>query len=93
MPVPIAPAAAIVLRAAALSLAAYAVLRARQAPPRIQPVEDAMDDLPEGTVMGHDRDGGRAAMRWRRTFRAGPDGPGIEVDLAALARLRLRRVP
>ncbi len=93
MPVPIAPVAAFALRTAAVSLAAYAVVKAREGLARDQRVEDALDDLPEGAVYATTPEGGRAAARWRRTFRVGAAGPGITVDVAALGRVRIRRTP
>ena len=50
-----------------------------------------VDDMPEGLHMGHAPGQLNATGRWRRVLRAGPTGPGMEIDLSGLARLRLRR--
>lgn len=57
--------------------------------------EDALDAVPEGALFETRSRTGEAradaAGRWRRIVRLGRDGPGLEVDLAAMGRLRLRR--
>lgn len=93
MPLPLAPVATFALRTVAVSLAAYAVVKAREGLARDQRVEDALDDLPEGAAYATTAEGARAAARWRRTFRVGTEGPGITIDIAALGRVRIRRAP
>ncbi|PWR00875.1 hypothetical protein DKT77_20325 [Meridianimarinicoccus roseus] len=92
MALPLVPTALVAARYAAVGLAAYAAWRAASPARRDQRAEDALDDLPEGTGLHRDADGTRGTLRWTRTLRAGTAGPGVEIDLAALARLRLRRV-
>ena len=92
MPLPLVPTAAVAVRYAALGLAVYGALRARERARRDQRAEDAMDELGEGPAYRRDPDGLRGAWRFQRVIRAGQAGPGIEIDFAGLARLRLRRV-
>jgi hypothetical protein len=55
-----------------------------------------LDDLAEGVSARPHRAEAESAMhgagRFRRVLRLGPNGPGIEIDAAALGRLRFRRV-
>lgn len=88
----LAPFAAIALRYILMTLAAYALMRARAGLSHHQPSEDALDALPEGAAVSRDPDGVRGGLRLRRVFRVGPSGPGVAVDLAGLARVRLHRV-
>jgi hypothetical protein len=92
MALPLVPTALIAARYAAVGLAAYAAYRAGVPSRRDQRTEDILDALPEGTTLHRDEDTTRGTLRWKRIFRAGVDGPGVEVDLSALARLRVRRV-
>lgn len=90
MPLPLALTA---LRYLAVTAAVYAVARAWHQPRRDQRLEDAMDELPEGLGLTRDPDRSlRAAGRLRRVVRVGTDGPGLDIDVTGLARLRLRRV-
>lgn len=91
MALPLFPTALVAARYAAVGLAAYAAWRAAAPARRDQRAEDALDDLPEGTTLHRDTETTRASLRLRRTFRMGDSGPGVEIDLAALGRLRLRR--
>ena len=95
MALPIAPIAGLALRYGAVALAGYAL--ARQIPSgRVdQRAEDALDDTPEGVHARRpaDRPGqANVAGRFRRVVRLGADGPGVEIDAAGLARIRIRRV-
>ena len=79
----------------ALALAAYVASRRRAAagPERVDMAsEDALDRVPEGSDLRIDRPNGRADAegRWRRTIRFGAHG--VEIEAAALGRLRWRRV-
>lgn len=100
MPLPavaLTPVALWAVRAGAAALAVWAARRAlaaTAAPGRTdQRAEEALDDLGEG-LAAHapaDREGQRnAAWRLRRVLRW--PGGGVEVDLAAVARMRLRRL-
>lgn len=92
MPLPLAPVAGFALRAAAMSLTAYAIMRARDGLARDQRAEDALDALPEGAKIARDGEAVRGAVHWKRTFRVGHGGPGVMVDFSGLARLRVQRV-
>jgi len=89
----------VALRAAqvggALALAAWVASRKRAAegPERLDMAsEDALDRIPEGADLRADPANGRADAegRWRRVFRLG--GRGVEIEAAALGRLRWRRI-
>lgn len=94
MPLPLAPVAAVALRYGTVALAAYALSRSVHTAAVRQADEDALDTVAEG--LGVARPQGRsqvnAEARWRRTVRLGEDGPGLEVDLSALGRIRIRKV-
>jgi len=79
----------------ALALAAYVASRKRAAegPERVDMAsEDALDRIPEGADLRADPANGRADAegRWRRVVRLG--GHGLEIEAAALGRLRWRRI-
>jgi len=96
MPLPailVAPATLQVLTLGA-AFAAGAVVAARRGPERVDMAsEDALDRLPDGADLRVDPRNGRAdaEARWSRTLRLGAGGPGVTVDVAGLARLRVRR--
>ena len=96
MPLPLAVLAPVVLRFGlrygSVALATWAVARATRQGARDQVAEDALDRLPEGVTARRDDDARTATARLRRVFRRG-DGAGVEIDVAALGRVRLRRVP
>ncbi len=88
----LAPVAGIALRYILMTLAAYALLRAQSGLALHQPAEDVLDTLPEGASARREADGWRGGLKLKRVLRVGPTGPGIAVDLAGLARIRLHRV-
>lgn len=97
MPAPLAlgPLAWTALRMGAVAAVALYAARGRSQPK--DAAQDRMlDDLPEGVSARPHRAEDEGAMhgagRFRRTFRLGPNGPGVEIDAAALGRLRLRRI-
>lgn len=102
MPLPIAAIAPIALRYGlrygTVALAAWAVARATRKGARDQKAEDALDRMPEGVTARRDGSPGgtdsqaNAGLRLRRVFRRKADGPGVEIDLAALGRFRIRKV-
>ncbi|MDQ7079483.1 MAG: hypothetical protein Q9M41_02315 [Paracoccaceae bacterium] len=98
MPLPIAPLASIALRYGGVALASYAVARKIRQSATHQPTEDALDRVDDGLAAHRpcDRaDGGaqvNASGRWRRIFRVGNNGPGIEIDATVIGRVRIRRV-
>jgi hypothetical protein len=90
--IPLTPVAAAALRYGAVAALTYAAAR-RARPRRIDPdAEAALDRLPERFDIGHAPGQMNAAGRWRRRLRLGRTGPGVEIDLGGLARLRLRRL-
>lgn len=96
MPFPIAVVAPIALRYGlrygTVALATWAVARATARGVRDQKAEDALDRTPEGTTARREDGQGNVTARFRRILRRKEDGPGIEIDLAALARIRIRKV-
>ena len=92
MAIPLTPIAAAALRYGAVAALTYAVAR-RARPETVSPAaEAAMDKMPEGVHVGHAPGQMTGTARWKRGIRIGAFGPGVEIDLAALARLRLRRI-
>jgi hypothetical protein len=92
MPLPLAPLAGVAIRYGAVALVAYGVKRALR-PGRIdQRAEDALDDVDEGLAVHRPPDRGQTSTsaRFRRVFRFGETA--IEIDVAALGRLRIRKV-
>ncbi|MEM8630665.1 MAG: hypothetical protein AAGF74_05470 [Pseudomonadota bacterium] len=92
MPLPVAPIALTALRVAPFAAAAYVAWRSAPVQRRNQHVEDALDEMPEGFSRHADTESSRAGARMKRSVRLGRNGPGIEIDAAALGRLRFRRV-
>ena len=94
MALPLVPIAGVALRYGAVALAAYVMTRQRNPGRTDQRAEDALDELPEGvsTHRPRDRDQINGAARVRRVIRFGHAGPGVEIDLSALGRLRFRRL-
>ncbi len=86
------PPAIVLARLAIGAAALYAASRALPRHARDQRAEDALDRVAEGAAVSRDEDGLRAAGRWRRQVRLGRDGPGVDIDLTGLARMRLRRL-
>jgi hypothetical protein len=95
MPVALAPLALTALRLGAFGLVVAALAARRGRAPLDAARESALDDLPEGGSLTLDPESRRmdAAGRWRRTVRLGAGGPGVEIEAAALGRLRIRRAP
>ncbi len=92
MPLPLAPVASIALRYGAVALAAYAITRQIGKAPLDQRAEEAMDDTDEGLALRREREQMNGTARLRRVIRLGEDGPGVEVDVTALGRIRFRKV-
>ena len=91
----IAPIAWTALRLGAVAAVAFYVNRGRSQPKHAEH-EYVLDDLPEGVAGARHHAEAERAMhgqgRFRRTIRLRSGGPGVEIDMAALGRLRLRRV-
>jgi len=92
MPLPIAPIAGLALRYGAVAVATYAVARRVERGRYDQRAQDALDELDEGVTLRRDGDQVDATGRFRRVIRVGQDGPGVEVDITGLTRIKLRRV-
>jgi hypothetical protein len=90
--IPLTPIAVAALRYGAVAAVAYAAARHARAHSVPPAAEAAMDRMPEGLNIGHAPGQMNATARWRRVVRLGATGPGVEIDLGALARLRLRRI-
>lgn len=92
MPLPLAPIAGFAIRYGAVAVATYAISRRIERAHYDQRGEDAMDDVNEGISLR--RDGGQhnGAARYRRVVRLGANGPGVEVDVTALGRIRIRKI-
>lgn len=97
MPLPAilaAPAAMQLLTLGGAFVAGAMLAGGQRGPERVDmATEDALDRLPDGGDLRLDPANGRADAegRWRRTLRLRAGGPGVTVDLAGLARLRVRR--
>lgn len=92
MAIPLTPIAVAALRYGAVAAVAFAVAR-RARPQAVPPAaEAAMDRMPEGLHVGHAPGQMNATARWNRGIRLGTTGPGVEIDLSVLGRLRLRRI-
>lgn len=81
---------------AVAALGYYAARRHREARPRDLWRETVLNDIDEGleTEATRTPDEARlaAAGKFRRGFRLGTDGPGLELEFASLSRLRFRRI-
>lgn len=94
MALPLAPIALVAARYGTVALAAYYTARKVQLSQTSQATEDALDTVMEG-VSAHkctDDKQVNAATRWRRVVRVGTNGPGVEIDIAAMGRFRIRKV-
>ena len=98
MPAPLAlsPLAWTAIRIGAVAAMAVYASHRRAAGPKHADREAALDGVAEGVeAQAHRAEAERAlhgAGRFRRVLRVGRTGPGLEIDAAALGRLRLRRV-
>lgn len=94
-PAVLAPIAWTALRFGAVAAVAIVASRAASQPKDAEH-QAVLDDLPEG-MGGHahqaeDERGLHGRGRLRRVLRLKPGGPALEIDAAALGRVRLRRV-
>jgi hypothetical protein len=92
LPLALAPVAGVALRYGTVALAAWVVSRRTAGARRDQGAEDALDRLDEGLSARRDAEARSVSLRLRRVFRRTAGGAGIEIDLAAMARFRMRRV-
>lgn len=91
MALPLAPIAGVALRYAAVAGTAYLVTRRMERGRLSQPVEDEMDDTPEGMTARRYNGQLNATARLKRVVRLGHRGPGVSVDATLLGRLKIRR--
>lgn len=92
MPLPLAPIAGFAIRYGAVALATYAISRKISAGRRDQRAEDALDDLEEGLSIRRDNGQTSSSARFKRVIRIGNDGPGVEIDISAFGRFKIRRL-
>ena len=92
MALPLAPVAGVALRYGAVALATYAVARKINAGRRDQRAEDALDEVEEGVTLRRDGEDTGATGRFRRVIRLGQSGPGVELDITSITRIRVRRL-
>ena len=92
MPLPLAPIAGIALRYGAVAVAGYALTRRAGRGFFDQRGEEAMDDVNEGITMRRSEDQVNGTARIKRRIRLGKTGPGIEIDITTLGRIRLRKI-
>lgn len=92
MALPLAPIASLALRYGVVALATYAATRRIQSGRIDQRAEDAMDDVQEGLTLRKDSDQINGTGRFNRTLRFGDTGPGVEIDISALGRIKFRKV-
>lgn len=96
LPVVLSPLAMTALRIGG-AVAVGMLLSRRRGPERLDLAsEDHLDRVPEGADLRSDLRARQARLdgeaRFVRSVRLGASGPGVEIDLAALGRLRARRL-
>jgi len=92
VPLPLAPITGIALRYGTVALATYAVTRKVSLGRRDQRAEDALDDLEEGLSARREPGQASSTARFKRKIRLGENGPGVEIDITALGRIKLRKL-
>lgn len=92
MPLPLAPIAGFALRYGAVAIATYAISRRVTHAHFDQRGEEALDDVDEGLSVRRADEQYNGTARYRRVVRFGANGPGVEIDVTALGRVRLRKV-
>ena len=92
MPLALAQIAGIALRYGIVAVAAYAVTRRIERGHFDQRADEAMDDVNEGLSVRRDAEQLNGTGRIRRVIRFGRSGKGVEFDLTALGRIRIRKV-
>lgn len=92
MPLPLAPIAGFALRYGAVAIAGYAISKHVNRGHYDMRGEDAMDDVNEGMSIRKDNEQLNGTVRYRRTVRLGKSGPGVEIDITALGRVKFRKI-
>ena len=87
------PRAVLALRDGAVAIASYGATRVLATGRRDHRVEDAMNETEEGLTFRKDDDQANGKIRWKRTFRLGTNGPGVEIDATGFARIKVKRLP
>ncbi len=92
MALPLAPIAGIAIRYGVVAVATYAITRRVQRGHFDQRGEEAMDDINEGVTLRRDPEQLNGTGRFKRRIRLGENGPGVEIDITALGRVRFRKL-
>lgn len=92
MALPLAPIAGIAIRYGVVAIATYAVTRRIERGHFDQRGEDAMDEINEGLSIRRQDDQLNGTGRFKRRIRLGSEGPGIEIDITTLGRIRISRI-
>lgn len=92
MALPLAPVAIVALRYGTFAVATYAIARRIERGRRDQRAEDSLDDIEEGLTLRREADQLNTTGRYRRVIRLGSAGPGFEVDVTSITRIRFRKV-
>lgn len=95
MALPLAPLAVAALKYGSVAATVYGVTRSVHVGRTDQAGEDALDRVSEGVTAHRPRDRrgqGNATARFRRVLRIGSTGPGVEIDFAGLARMKIRKI-
>ncbi len=93
MAAPFIPIAGFALRYGAVALAGYAIARSTSRGRFSQPVEDEMDETPDGIALKTDDGQVNASFRWHRILSLTNSGKGLSIDATALTRLKVKRIP
>ncbi len=92
MPLPLVPIATAAISYGAVALVTYAVTKGIPQSRRDQASEDTLDQVDEGLSFRRDAQQVNGTGRMRRVVRFGANGPGVEIDVTALSRIRVRKV-
>ncbi len=92
MALPLAPIAVVALRYGTVAVATYVMARHIERGRRDQRAEDSLDEVPEGVTLRRDGEQMNATGRYCRVIRLGKSGPGLEVDISSISRIRIRKV-
>lgn len=92
MVLPIAPLAGVALRYGVVAVAAFAVTRRVGRAHFDQRCEEAMNDVNEGVALRKENNQVNGTGRFRRVIRVGTEGPGLEIDITALGRVKFRKI-
>ncbi len=95
MALPLAPIAITAVRYGAVMAVTYYIANRNKSLPKVSE-EAAHEDVDEGISVRHHRTQqgaqANADARLKRTIRFGQTGPGLEIDVSALGRFRIKRL-